>query len=372
MQRMQTIALRLSFLFVLTYSFLYFSYRWLNPLLYSDFPHYYPMYLHPFDFRMAASPWVYRQINAVVVHLLWRSHLYYPNHIQFQDQRYDQHVFFASLLSNYIALLVAALLTTFVMDDRLGDRRGWLSILSAIFCCFTFQLQVSIFTGVADGWSWVLLALGYLFYRRRQLVAFTLAILPSIFQREILPLVFVVIALTELWQMRRRRDPATSFQVRTALASFLTFVGYMVMRSFIFPVPGREDQISLRAQIHHLLAFRLRGDFVFEVFLAQNLFFLLAVLYLLYYRRYKEISPMAFPLLCTTIFLLILSIATGISNSAGRMIALLTPIACIEIASILVRMQFLQWRKTVAIQPTEMPSYLFATASTDANQAGTC
>jgi len=72
---------------------------------------------------------------------------------------------------------------------------------------------------------------------------------------------------------------------------------------------------------------------------------------------------MAFPLLCTAIFLLVLSVATGISNSAGRMIALLTPIACIEIACILIRMQFLQWRKTVTTQPTEMPTYLFATVS---------
>ena len=82
-----TIALvRLALLFAVSYGLLYFSYKYYVPWSGGhDFTSYYKMYLSPFDFTAAPAPFIYRQLSAIVTHLVYAAGIYYPNAIWFHD-----------------------------------------------------------------------------------------------------------------------------------------------------------------------------------------------------------------------------------------------------------------------------------------------
>src|ERR1700733_1889125 len=97
---------RLSLLSFLSYGLFYFSYKYYIPDFGgNDFFSYYPMYLHPFNYQVAESSWVYRQLTAVAVHVVWKMGIFYDTTIAFSTPGYDKQVFFAAIFTNYIALL---------------------------------------------------------------------------------------------------------------------------------------------------------------------------------------------------------------------------------------------------------------------------
>lgn len=103
MSRPAAAIVRLAVLFVVSYGLLYFSYKYYVPWSGGiDFASYYNMYLSPLDFDATTSPFIYRQLSAIVTHLVYAAGIFYPNAIWFHDPRYDQHVFFAALLTNYV------------------------------------------------------------------------------------------------------------------------------------------------------------------------------------------------------------------------------------------------------------------------------
>ncbi len=61
--------LRLFLILLASYGLFFFSYKYYVPIR-ADFYRYYPMYERPLDFTAASAPFVYRQVSAVVTHLL--------------------------------------------------------------------------------------------------------------------------------------------------------------------------------------------------------------------------------------------------------------------------------------------------------------
>jgi hypothetical protein len=343
--RLRTHLYRLTFFLLLGYGFLYFSYKWLIPTeVNSDFVQYYGMIQHPFNFHAAPSPWVYRQWNALLVHVLWKVRLYYPDAVHFRDPRYDQHVFFASLLTNFLSVVVAAWLTTLVIDHWLRRSSVVLPLLAGMLCFFSFYLQETTLTGQADGLTWAFIALCYLLYQKRSLVPFCIVVLFSILQREILPLIFLVVAITQL--LVNRYHGRQGFDARkeerflsvAALWSLISFGAYMGLR-FVIHAPGIEHQSDPRAILHYLLTFRLTRPYVFQVFIGQNLLALLLLLSLLVYKRMRTFSPMLLPILAACLALLAISIMAYIGSNASRMLAMLTPIVASEIAIALIQLE---------------------------------
>jgi len=343
-QRSKVYITRLFVLLTLSYGFLYFSYKWLDPTLHSDFIPYYKMYLKPLDFTVAPAPYIYRQINAVCVHMLWRMHVYYPNQIMFSNVHYDQHIVFAALATNYFALVGAAFLTTLLMDDRLKTY-GPLPLLSGLLCFFTFQLQETLITGMSDGVSWALFAICYLFYTRKNTFWFCIAITFSILQREILPLAFVAFAFVQatttilatrdksVWDKRLR------FYAIAGGWSALTFAGYLLFRTLVVPVDGFEGQMRLRSQLGALTHFHLTRPFVFQVLISQNLLVLFLGACWVLYRRAKEYDPMLLPIAAAWVGLFALGVISNIGNNVGRITAFLTPAIVVEMSLIVIRLQ---------------------------------
>src|SRR5580658_922947 len=113
---------RLALLFFVSYGLLYFSYKYYMPQSGgNDFFQYYKMYLSPLDSSAARSPFIYRQLSAIATHLVYITGIYYPNAIWFNDARYDQHVFFAALLTNYIFLVLAAWVVGAIVEREIGE-----------------------------------------------------------------------------------------------------------------------------------------------------------------------------------------------------------------------------------------------------------
>ena len=335
--RLRTHLYRLTFFFLLGYGFLYFSYKWLIPTeVNTDFVQYYGMILHPFNFHAARSPWVYRQWNALAVHTLWKLDLFYPNTVHFHDALYDQRIFFAALLTNFLSVVVAAWLTSLVIDHWLRRTSVALPLIGGMLCFFSFYLQETTITGQADGLTWAFVALCYLLYQKRRLLPFCIVVLVSILQREILPLIFFSIAITQLLLHRYsgsrsiEASKQNRFLLVATLWSLLSFGVYMLLRSII-RAPGIEHQSDPHALVHYLLAFRLTRSYVFQVFIGQNLLALLSLLACLVYKRTRTFSPMMPPLFAACILLLVISVMADIGTNASRMLAMLTPIVAAEI-----------------------------------------
>ena len=359
--RLGTHVSRLLFFLLIAYGFFYFSYKWLIPtVVNSDFTQYYGMILHPLDFHAAPSPWVYRQWNALVAHEIWKVHIYYPDLIRFADPGYDQHVFFAALFTNFLAVVFTAWLTTLIVEGWLGRSSHIVPLFGGMLCFFSFLLQETTLTGQADGLTWTLVALCYLLYQRRKLGWFSLVVMLSIFQREILPLIFCTLAVvTALLQPAASgREPADfserSYQCRIAAVSAFGFAVYLLVRHVIH-APGNENQMDPSSQLKSILRFRLDSAYFKQVILGQNLLLLLCGIWILVYIRLRESTRRMLPLLATCVLLIIISIMTQIGSNATRMLALLTPIVAAEITFALAR---LDDAATAAAATSAMPTQL--------------
>ena len=191
MPRAAIALVRLALLFAVSYGLLYFSYKYYVPWSGGhDFVHYYKMYLSPFDFTAAPAPFIYRQLSAIVTHLVYAAGIYYPNAIWFHDAGYDQHVFFAALLTNYVFLVLTAWIVGAIVEHELGESKLLAATLGGLLCLLSFHSQVSVITGLTEGLSWFLLALAFLFYLRREPLPLALILTLAILQRESILVVF--------------------------------------------------------------------------------------------------------------------------------------------------------------------------------------
>src|SRR5262249_54926698 len=156
----------------------------------ADFYEYYPMYQRPLDFGAAGSPFIYRQVSALLTHAIYAAGLYYPHDIAFADPQIDQRMFFAALLTNYLGLVLAAALAGSVAERETGSVTS--SLIAGFLCLLSFHSQTAVIAGMTDGVSWAFVAALYLFYGQRRRVPFAALIALAIFQREVIPLAFAL------------------------------------------------------------------------------------------------------------------------------------------------------------------------------------
>lgn len=317
---MQKWTIRCSLLFLLTYGLLYYAYKFHIPWSgANDFEAYYPMFLHPLALN-APAPFVYRQINALLVHTVWRLGLYYPTQIWFRDPRYDQHIFFAALLVNYIALIATCCIVSATIERHLKKEFLFLPLTAAALCILSFLTMYGVITGISEGIGWLFIAILYDLYDRAKSGWFCVLITLTIFVRETIPLVFVAIAILD------RRD------VRLAGWSALCLATYVVMRKWILPIPGSSEQVSPLAMLTTLAHFRITRAFVFQAILSQNIVAVYVGAELLLYLRGRPLSPWLRTLAITFGMLFLMATAAGIGNNVGRIVGILTPIIAVQAA----------------------------------------
>lgn len=308
---------------LVSYGQLYIAYKDFEPATRGvDFLRYRLMYERPFDFTVTKAPFVYRQVSAVLTHLVYRLGVFFDTPIAFHTDIDTQRFLFAALVVNYTGLLLTAVIVT-AIGDRLIDRHApGFSLLGGFFCLLSFYTQVDVITGLTDGIAWLLIALLFYLYlaENRWLLAILFAV--AVLQRETVFIIFGSIAAYRLvFEPQARRY--NWFVLAAAAAGA---IAYIVMRKFLVPVPGHPVQLDFAVWPTAFFSFQWTGDVVRLGILGQNIVFIClasAVALRLLGRRPSPWLPMA----CVAFLALwLVGMATAIGNSVGRITAELTPL----------------------------------------------
>jgi hypothetical protein len=345
---------RVIFLVLVSYGIFYFSYKFYIPWPGdNDFAQYYPMYLHPLDFTQAEAPFIYRQFSAVITNVVYRTGIFYPNEIQFSNPAYDQRVFFSVLLSNYVALLLTAIVVGNMIIHITKSDSLLPPLMGGLLCFTAFFTQKGVITEMTEGWSWFLVAIGFYGYLRRSLWLILPVLFLSIFQKETIPIVFGVLAAIDLlasfWDKK-----VHLFYKWTFASSLLAFVGYLLVRTVLLPVGGEyESQLnaaSMMANLTNLFTAGFSSTLFFQGVITQNTYLIFAFTTLIFFifHSKRDLAPVTacrspsvtacrsphlltqksyfLQISCAMLLLDLVGIAAGIGNNIGRIAAILTPI----------------------------------------------
>ena len=324
-----TLAARLLLLAATSYGQLYFSYKFLvTSAATSDFAQYYQIYRSPLNFHVAVAPFCLRQVSAALTFLVWKSHLFYPNQIQFVNSAFDQRIFFAALLTNWVCLILTAVVAGLLAEDLLGEVNTLAAILAGFLCMLSFHTQFVVITGLTEGPSWLLFALAMLAYRRRNKRSLLTALAVAIFQRETILLAFAVIAtLSVVSELQKRKGALprlqmNSFPLQTGLWATLFFLFYLGLRA---SVPGYEHQTHLTAIGASLKEISWDGNLLFQGVLTQNVAIIAVFAGFSARRSLQGALRWLGTLVVVLIALDSAGLAAGTGNNIGRISGILTP-----------------------------------------------
>ena len=342
---------RVVFLVLASYGILYFSYKYYLPWPgHNDFDQYHPMYLHPLDFTQAEAPFIYRQFSAVITNVVYRTGIFYPNEIQFSTPAYEQRVFFSVLLSNYVALLLTAIVVGNMIIHITKSDSIFPPLIGGLLCFTAFFTQKGVITEMTEGWSWFLVTIGFYAYLRRNLWLILPVLFVSIFQRETIPIVFGVLAALDLLASFRDQQ-VNLFYKWTFASSLLAFVGYLLVRTVLLPVGGEyESQLnaaSMIANLTNLLTAGFSSTLFFQGIITQNTFLIFGLTTLIFaiFQRKRGLAHVLtqksyfLQLSCAMLVLDLVGLAAGIGNNIGRIAAILTPITAIYIVVLMVAIE---------------------------------
>lgn len=330
----------------LSYGFFYFSYKYYTPNFGgTDFlEEYYRMYLQPLRFDVASAPFIYRQLSAILVHLVWLSGIYHGTDIAFAEPGYDQRVFFAAMLTNYAALVATATVAADIARKLMpGKNEAW-ALMGGAFCFFDFYSQPAAMSVTTEGVSWLIVAIGFLGYVRRSPLTVGIVLCLAIFQREIVPIIFAALSASLIVLGSKDRK----FHATILMLSVAAFGLYAAMRTFWIPVAGYEEQLSLSSFVQLLSQWSrlLSANAIFQVFLSQNLLIVLGALSVWSVigrpgngkASDAATDPLTGGLYMTALLLTVVGVGTLLqSNNIGRILSLLTPIASPILAMLLAR-----------------------------------
>lgn len=331
-------AARFGVYLLLSSGLFYFAYKFYQPTYGgTDYFEYYPMYLHPLDLRVADQPWVYRQVSAVLTHLVYRFGPYYHPQIFFSRPGFDQHVFFAALLTNYLALAACAVVTAMAAERLRPGGGAAAPMFAGALCYLSFFAQQSGMGPITDGVAWLLVAVGFLGYLRRSLVTVAVVMALSIFERELIPLMIGAVAGVDLVLSREQRRFDVSVIVLCAAAVAL----YLGMRGIWVPVQGKTLQLQLGVGARMVSLWRsfANRDVLVQGFLSQNLLILLGINVMWRWRQGRrapgpspQLTRLIVGLYAAAAVLVVVSYFAMIGQNVGRILAMLTPITAALLA----------------------------------------
>ena len=315
--------LRFVVLLAASYGLLYFSHKFYDPVLadHSDFLlSYYRTFQSPLDFSAANAPWVYRQVSAVLTHALFAAGIYYPNETAFTAAAIDPRLFFAALAINYLGLVFSGALAGEVTRR---ETNGFVfPLLAGLLCLLSFHAQTVVITGLTEGVTWAFSAALYLLYVRQTRVAFAGVLALSIFQREVLPVAFALIAVFSLLIGEENRR----YNLFVLAAAVACFAGFMVMRLLVIPVPGYAPPLSPSGFIATLFAAPITlRELTFPVLLAQNVILISIGVAGTLWLKERRIPRDLLVLLLSFAGLVVLGLGSGADLSIGRIAGLLSP-----------------------------------------------
>ncbi|HFU76672.1 MAG TPA: hypothetical protein ENK66_10550 [Arcobacter sp.] len=334
--------LRTVFFLLISYGLLYFSYKYFSPDFgQSDFYHYYKMALEPLNFTVTESPFIYRQFSTVMTALVYETGLFYNIKISYVHEGIEQQLFFAFIVSNYLALLLTSVVVSKVVDLEIGKVTVLAPLFTGTLCYLSFGASTYVLTGLVEGWSWFLIALAYYAFKKENLYLFIVVLMISLFQKEVVSMIFGVIsAVYILLAYFDRKKQIDKKYVWFFMISIGTFFTYILIRKVLIPVGGFENQLDFNQLLHYLITY----DFfdprkLYITVFSQNLFYLVLLLFGLNFflskneknRFHLLRTNFIIALITVCIVLFFIGMAAALGSNIGRIVLTTSPLSAIYI-----------------------------------------
>jgi hypothetical protein len=237
---------------VLAYPLLSFAQKYTIPWTgMNDFSSYHDMVLSPLRFDAVRAPFAMRQLTAVVARGVLElgigsdRSIWFQQHATMWQRSYSVDVFLALLVANFAGAVLAGAVVyaAAARHDRQPPSlpvSSWgLGAVALLFLSGGTLFYV--IAPLTEGWTWALAAIMGVLWKRRD--GWAWAVVPllfvCIFQREMLPLAFLIMAAAELAgggpDGRRRR-----FLVALMVASTASLAAYAALRGAILPVRATD------------------------------------------------------------------------------------------------------------------------------------
>lgn len=326
-------ALNLFICIVLTYGALYAAYRYGVPDLGGsrDFFKYEKMIDAPLDWGAVEAPFVLRQLPTLVARGLLETGFYYPTVVSFSyfegfKGPETQHRFFALIVSNYFAVLLALWLGMQEIDRRLSaSTRIEAKLAFAMLCTGYFYFSQNVIAPMTEGYGWLGLTIFAIAALHRSILLMVIACVVLLFSRET-ALVFIlpfasVLAYATWPQVRARR-----FWVTSLGAAALSIVAVVAIRSSDW-VSGNPQQIAPGGFADHVAHLLPQSGLIFPVVIAQ--LELALILGILAFRARTE----AFAAFLGLGALLLVGAAAGLSTNLGRILG--EPVPALALLAVL-------------------------------------
>jgi hypothetical protein len=173
-------------------------------------------------------------------------------------------VFFAALFTNWSCLVLTAVVAGVIAEELLGEPSFLGALTAGFLCLLSFHTQFVVISGITEGVSWLMLALGFLAYLRRAEWAVVSILSLAILQREAL---LVAVACIAAFDLRRAKRANVAFHVRVIVYACLSFAVYLVLRRL---VPGNDHQVHLAEVGQSLRRVKVSRAMLTLSFLNQN------------------------------------------------------------------------------------------------------
>jgi hypothetical protein len=258
------------------YSYIYSSFKFGDPFFgRNDFFSYEKMVEHPLDLSAAVAPFVLRQVPTLIAWLFYHGGAHYDTKTVVDLAGLDDETrrrFLALILSNGLAfVLTFTVLVGFLRAQaRLDPRTGIFTVFGLFAAWFYFPSAA--IAPLTIAWGWLASTILALAIVRRGPAITLLGCALALFSRETTMIFAVTLALATATYDRVNRRAL--LQVTGIILA--TCMLYLYLRAFV--VHGHENQVDVLKFYHHLKAFHLTRDFIFQSIVSQGLLVFIVIL----------------------------------------------------------------------------------------------
>jgi hypothetical protein len=316
---------------------LYFSYKHYTPEIggAGDSVYYIQMILQPFNSDAAGSPYVYRQFSTFITSIILNTGVFYDSVVAYTSIESEKRIFFSFLLSNYIALLLTALIVSRVVDLEIGEKTVAIPILAGLICFMSFGASAYVLTMLIEGWTWFFIALGFYALKQKNVTLFIIAIIFGFIQKEMVSIFLGLMCFFLLIFDKNEADKTVDKKLFLMFAiSLFSFLLYIIMRGFVIPVEGYESQINVLLFVENIIEFEYTNtSWIVSNFVNQNILYVFIFLFFLVYTGKRNTDELKLNYFYALIFsytaLFFISVAAGLKGDIAHILFISTPILSI-------------------------------------------
>tara|TARA_B110000046_G_C13024541_1_gene413140 strand:- start:617 stop:1639 length:1023 start_codon:yes stop_codon:yes gene_type:complete len=314
---------KVGFIYVLlSYGLFYYVYKFSSPDVQGlkDYEQYEKLY-KDWDFKNVTAPFNTRLVSSYGVYLLNKSNLFYNNDIAFTEDNSRKATFFSALLSNYVWLILTAVLIFYYSWFQGID--SILAFIGGLIFIFSFGTLYFYLNPLTDAFSVLLSGLLFISLKKRNYY-FLLLFAVALFQREYIFFLFGLFSLLKCFFDKKYRN----YYLFILTSSVAFFVTYFILRKTLFYVPGHDEQLMLGQMISNVFNQNSSfGDYFRQTFLIQNLF--IAYLVIVIYKKHKRLAVDKERLIIIISFFLqmvLISFVASLAQTIGRLFFLCAPL----------------------------------------------